>query len=246
MINFNFFKKQFSFFAILFLLLTSLQAFCEEPLEVGVTNFPPFYIINKTNSNDVKGYLTDILKKVLTKAEIKHHIKGYPPKRLYKNVATGKTNIWLGTKNVPVYEKEVLYSKQQVTSIELRVYTVGDKPLLKTKKDLVGKELITIMGYGYGGLVKFLKDPKNKIKTDESSTHKSAFMKLMYNRRSYLLNYSRPAKKILEKNKIKGIKFSTLKNVAIFFVVSKKTINAKKILARMEKAYKELKDLGKL
>ncbi len=78
--------------------------------------------------------MIDIVTAVLDRASINYRIKGYPAKRLYRNLASGKTNIFLGPKKVPVYEGKTLHSKFIIAEGDLRVYTMGDKELPATKE----------------------------------------------------------------------------------------------------------------
>ncbi|MDM8524899.1 transporter substrate-binding domain-containing protein [Desulfococcaceae bacterium HSG8] len=211
---------------------------------MGALHFPPFYFVKSTSH--VEGNLMDMITKILKRASIDYVVRGYPPKRLYKNVADGKTDIWVGNKEVPVYEGKIIHSDFPIFQVELRVYTIDDKELPSVKEELRAKNIITMRGYSYGGMIKFLEDPENKISTDPANSHKSALLKLKGGRADYLLDYKYPVSKELEKTKVKNLKYNTLFKIPLYIMVSKKTPKAEKILHRMEKAYHQLKKEGKI
>lgn len=69
------------------------QSAISEPLEIGMLDFPPYYILGK--NEEVKGgLLVDMLVKIFDRAGIEYTLAGYPPKRLYSNVV-GITHVWL-------------------------------------------------------------------------------------------------------------------------------------------------------
>jgi polar amino acid transport system substrate-binding protein len=213
-----------------------------EPLKVGVLDFPPFYIVN--SETDVAGSMTDVIRKTLDKAGIKYVLNGYPPKRLYKNLTDGTTDLFMGIKGVPDYEGQVLYGDVETQEIEIRLYTLKDKPLLKSIDELKGKKVITQRGYGYGGMIKFLEDPKNSITTDPTDGHDLAFKKLLKGRSDYVLDYNQPAEATIAKEKFSGLAYSSLKTLKIQFIVSKKTPDATNVLQKIEAAYLSLKKSG--
>lgn len=227
--------------ALILILSLPLKA-QSEPLKVGVLDFPPFYIVK--NETDVSGTMADVLRKTLDKAGISYVIKGYPPKRLYKELAEGSVHIWMGIKGVPDYEGKVLYGASQTGEIEIRLYTTADKPLLNSLDDMKGKKIITIRGYGYGGMVTFLNDPKNGITSDPTDGHDLAFKKLIKGRSDYVLDYKQPAEDTISKDMITGLKFSSLKNIKLYFIVSKKAPDAENNMKKIEAAYLTLKKEG--
>ena len=79
-----------------------------------------------------------------------------------------------------------------------------NKPLAKSKEDLIGKHIITIGGYSYGGLRKFISDPANNIVSEPAKTHKAAFEMLVDSRADYLVDYASAADHILSRNPVKG------------------------------------------
>lgn len=211
---------------------------------VGILDFPPFSVIEK--SGECKGILLDSLEKILKHEGIPYTVKGFPPKRLFSNLSSGKTEIYMGIKGVPAYEGKVIFSDFPVADIDLRVYARKGTPVPQTTEQLKGKKIIVIMGYGYGGFIRFLEDPANNITIDPSRTHVIAFRKLKAKRANYVLDYRRPASKAIQEVGIKGIQYHSISKLDVYFIVSKKTPGATELMKRMEKAYKSLRAGGKL
>ncbi len=225
----------------LFLWIAS-QNICAEPLEVGVLHFPPFYIVESVNQ--VEGHIVDMITTILKRASIDYVVRGYPPKRLYQNVADGTTNIWIGNIEVPVYKDKIFHSDFPIVLLELRVYAIGDTELPSTLEELRGKEIITMRGYSYGGVIHFLEDPENNIILDPSNSHTSALLKLQGGRSDYLLDFKYPISQELKTTEVKDLTYRTLLKIPTYMIVSKKTPNAEEILHRMETAYHQLKEEG--
>lgn len=216
----------------------------ESEIRIGVLNFQPFYVFEK--NQEPSGIFIDYLKAALNRCNLSYSIKGYPPKRLYKYLAEGEADIFLGVKGVPELEGNVLYSNDKITQIDLRVYSRQDITPIINKEDFKGKSILTIRGYSYGGFIKYLEDPANKIVTDMTNSHELAFKKLQAKRADYLLDYSAPSNKALKAVGITSIDSHSILLLDIVLIVSKKTPNAQNLLNKMEQAFKDLKEEGKI
>lgn len=229
---------------LLWFILLAGYVFCspavadDRTYHVGILDFPPYSVIEKSGA--YKGIMVDLMEKVLKHAGIPYTVKGFPQKRLFSNLSTGKTDIYMGTKGVPFYQGKVIFSDFAVAELDLRVYARKGTPLIQTIEQLKDKRVIVIMGYGYGGLVRFLKDPVNHITMDPSRTHTLAFRKLKAKRADYVLDYRRPASIAIEDVGIESVQSHSISKLGIYFIVSKKTPGAAGLMERMEKAYKSL------
>ena len=226
----------------LLLIPTGVRA---EVYNVGIVDFPPYAVIEK--SGKYSGIMVELLEKVLEKAKISYKVTPFPQKRLFKNLAMGDTDIYMGIKGVPFYEGKVLFSDVAVSDIDLRAYCLKGTPLIQNRDQLKGQSLIVIMGYGYGGLIRYLKDPANHITLDPTATHVLAFRKLKAKRADYVLDYRRPATMAIKtEGMAEKVAFHSIAKLNIYFIVSKKTPNAQQLMNRMEEAYQTLKAEGKL
>jgi polar amino acid transport system substrate-binding protein len=226
---------------VLILFVLSFKSLKADDYKVGILNFPPYSIIKE--NNELQGSLYILLKKVLDNTGIKYSTQGFPPSRLYNNLKTGKTHIWLGLKGVKEYDDMVLYSKVSPKTLDVRVYTNERANPLKSIDGLKGKKVIIIRGYHYGGFIKFLKDPANQIKLHPTNDHIQAFKMLLAHRANYLVDYREPAKWTLRSGSLpqKDISNVSIKKSKIFFIVSKKTPDAKNLMKKIERSYRKLK-----
>ncbi|HLA36533.1 MAG TPA: transporter substrate-binding domain-containing protein [Rhodocyclaceae bacterium] len=216
------------------------------PLEVGMLNFPPYYLL-ENESKPVGGYWFDFLKVLMARAGVDYAFKGYPPKRLYQNVAEGTTSIWMGVKDVPDYAGKVLVSPKQISEINMELYAMGASAAIpKSIDELKGKSLITIRGYSYGGMVTALNDPKNGIKIEVANTHEAAFQMLQAGRGEYLLDYIEPASETLAKLSFPPVSKYSIKVLPIYIMVSKSLPNAQDLMDKLMKAHDEIGKENKL
>lgn len=228
-----------------FVLLLCPSAF-PEPLEIGIIDFPPYYVLGK-NGRVEGGLFVEMLDKIFARAGIEHSFAGYPPKRLYLNVGKGTTPVWMGTIGVAEYDGKTFVSPEKIAEINLQVFAINPlAPLPQKIGDLNGKSVITIFGYNYGGVIKYLEDPANRISLEPAKTHESAFMMLQLSRADFVLDYAEPASEALSKLRIEGLKHSPITVLPIYIHVSKTLPDGQKIMDKLMKAREELKKEGKL
>jgi ABC-type amino acid transport substrate-binding protein len=223
------------------LLSSSLRA---QDIKAGMLIFPPYFIDN--GDQPPSGIYLDIIEKILQQAGLKYHLEIFPAKRLYLNLGNGETDLYLGIKGAPEYKDKVLYSKTSISKIQMRIYATNDTPLPKTKEEINHHKISTIRGYSYGGLVSYFSDPKNNINVALTGEHLASFQMLKKNRVDYAINYKHPSEAVLEKLFIPNIKYTNFYSVDVFFIVSKSTPNAEKILESLENSYLELVKNGEL
>jgi polar amino acid transport system substrate-binding protein len=223
-----------------------LQAADNKPLKVkvGTTSFPPFYVVNPDQT--ASGIYLDIIEKTLQHAGLDYQLDIYPTKRLYRNLGNGETELFLGIKGSPEYDKNVLYSSTAISQIQMRIYAVGDTPLPKTKEDINNHKIITMRGFGYGGLVSYFSNPTNNIEVTSTSKHRSSFLMLKDKRADYVINYKKPSETALASLEIPSLKYTNFYDAKVYFIVSKAVPDAKEVLMKLEQAYLELIKLGEL
>ncbi len=237
-------KKLSAVALLLTIFLAAGKSLAAEEIKIGVLNFAPFYIVEE--GKEPSGMMLDFLKVAMDRAGLPYSIKGYPPKRLYQNLAEGKSHVFMGIKGVPELEGKVIYSRSKITDIDMRVYTRPETPVPQSKEELKGKKIIVIRGYSYGGFIKFLQDPANRIEVDESDDHDLAFKKLQAKRADYVLDYRRPSEKTLASLNISGLQNHSISLIDIVLIVSKQAPNAQEVADKLENAFDELKKEGKL
>ena len=223
-----------------------LHAADNKPLKikVGTTSFPPFYVVNQDQT--ASGIYLDIIEKTLQHADLDYRLDIYPTKRLYRNLGNGDTDLFLGIKGSPEYDKNVFYSSTVISQIQMRIYAIGDTPLPKTKEDINNHKIITMRGYGYGGLVSYLSNPTNNIEVTSTSKHRASFLMLKDKRADYVINYKQPSDAVLSSIEIPNLKYINFYDAKVYFIVSKETPNAERVLKKLEAAYLELIESGEL
>lgn len=236
-------KKAIILVSIIFL-ITKGNLHAQETLNIGVIDFPPFYVVE--NDKEPSGFLLDYLKAVTEKAGYAHRVYGYPTKRLIMNLGSGEIQLTAAVKRFDVYRDFVFFSQKKIIDIDIRIYTRLDTPLPASQDELKGKKIMLMAGYSYSGLMEFLIDPANNITLDTSKDHTMMFRKLFAKRGDYLLDYYNPSEFALKSINHPDIQSHSLQKAGVFLVLSKKTPNVYEVMKRLEKACDELaiKDWG--
>ena len=167
------------------------------------------------------------------KARIPWHGKRYPAARMFNYLNDGTAEFSMLVK-APALKECCLLSRNPVASTELRVYHLPGKPPVKTREDLIGKRVITIRGYSYGGLLTFLSNPANNVTINSALKHEAAFAMLEAERGDYLLDYTGPAMEVLNARPIPGILYETMSRLDVFLVLAKSYPDAQAVMNRLE------------
>ena len=227
-----------------FALALSSSLIQAQEIKAGMLIFPPYFVDN--GDKPPSGIYLDVMVSTLQHAGLKYHIDTFPAKRLYLNLGSGETDLYLGIKGAPEYQGKVLYSKTSISKIQMRIYATNDTPLPVTKEDINGHRISTIRGYSYGGLVSYFSDPKNNIDTALTAEHLASFKMLKNKRVDYVVNYKHPSEAVLKNLYISNLKYTNFYSVDVFFIVSKTTPNAAEIIQKLEDSYLEFVELGQL
>lgn len=223
-----------------FALVLNIQPLAARPLAVGVTNLPPFYVVEPDGK--VSGVLADLIERTLSEAQLPYVVESYPPKRLYENVAAGVTELTVGIKMGPLRENgPIIYSQWPVAGIELRIYALKSTPLPKKIEKLLGRSTGLIRGFRYGGRRALLIVPENMPAPLDINTHENALAMLLSGRIDYLLDYKEPISSVIEENQADLIHYTTLQNLNMFFIVSTARPNAEKLMKTLENSYQIIK-----
>jgi len=190
----------------------------------------------------------DIAFKSLEKAGFEWTAISLPAKRMAKSLAAGNIQVWLGLATLPQFKGTTYVGKTVVEQLILRAYTIGNKPPVRKRQDLLGKTLLILRGYSYGGWITFIKDPANKIQYLEFDSHEGAFRRLEKLAKRipeiYLLDYEHPSETVLRKLKLPDIQFDQVSSLDMHFVVTRKMDGAKAVLDRIENAFQQLSASG--
>lgn len=108
---------------------------------------------------------------------------------------------------------------------------------------MVEKQIITLAGFSYGGLITFINDPQNRIENNIASSRIAAFKMLNEGRADYLLDYAEPAAtETLLKHPAADLHSDVLEVVHMYFVISKSYPDASAVLDRLEAIYRSMRD----
>ena len=226
----------------------SVQALAAEALpelKVGVMDFPPFYEV--VPNRPVRGVLLAPIDQLMREAGLSYRLNGYPAKRLYRNLATGESDFFIGIKGVPEYEGKVYMSPSPINVIQLQLYRLPQTPALAGLPALTGKPLIVIRGYGYAGLLSKIKALQPAVELHEANDHKQALQMLRAGRGDYLLDYSLPVDySQLQLEKPVTMEAMLIKQLELHLLVSKKTPHAQVVSQRLNEALQRLLARGEL
>jgi len=131
---------------------------------------------------------------------------------------------------------------QPLSTIKLNLYSLKDVSTTQLD-DLTNESVIVIRGYSYGGAIDYINDKKHNIKVQVTNTHESALGMLASGRGDYLLAYQQPAELVLQDKPIKNLHFNNLSNLTLYFILSKKTPHAGKVLMKLDEVLLKMNEL---
>jgi polar amino acid transport system substrate-binding protein len=170
---------------------------------------------------------------MFTEAGVNWHGRSYPATRLFDYLKAGTAHFSMLVSS-PALKECCLLSKAPVAGTELRVYRTADMPAIRDKADLVGKSVISIRGYSYGGLLGFLNDPANSITNTVVTKHEHAFAMLDRGRGDYVLDYAGPGTEVLNAQPRADVRYDTLSRLDVYLVLVKSYPDAARLMARLE------------
>ncbi len=205
-----------------------------EPLNVGYYELPPYLEII---DGKLTGVLFDIWDDIASKVGVRYVPVNLPPARLVKSLAEGDVDVSMIPINFPELAGHVLVSKEPAEHIVLEAYNFGPAPLITSIRDLVGKSVIVQQGFGYGGLITYLRAPENRITIVASAPHAESGIRMLQAGRADVLLHYRPAIKQLRRTmNLVGLQSTVLSAVPIHVVLSKSVPNSAALMARFDAA----------
>lgn len=224
---------------VLTALVFSLPAYAADP---APRSFPeieyasPDQSVWTTRLND-KGEpdnpLLQVAEVLFSRTGIPWRARSYPASRLFVYLQNGTAQFSMLVR-APALTECCLFSRKPVAAAEIRVYRrVGTEPV-KSREGLVGKSVIAIRGYSYGGLLNFITDEKQRIVSHVTSGHVSGFRMLTSGRADYLIDYAAPATEVIEAERIEGVESELLSRQEVYLVLSRQYPDAANVMARLE------------
>lgn len=231
---------------IFFVLGDSVHADYEtaRKIKYGYIEFPPFTYTDETGKPS--GILVELARKIIPAAGYEFEAYSFPVRRLASYIGSGDLDLWMGLKTLPEFSGKAYIGETVVADLILRAYSRGKKKPIIVKEDMIGKSIIVLRGYSYGGWITFIEDPKNNINYIKANKHEAAFNMLKAERAEYLLDYKKPSDMALRKISIPDLEYNQISALPCYFIVSKANPRGAEILERLEKSYQTLKSQGAL
>ena len=134
----------------------------------------------------------------------------------------------------PALQECCLLSHKPITTLQIRVYHLNGTAPIKKINDIANKNIITIQGYSYGSLGRFLDDKRNRIKNNVVQTHAAAFKMLASQRADYVIDYVGPASEVLAAAPILRLRWEVLSRQDVHLVLAKNYPDAHRVMTRLE------------
>ncbi|SCA55725.1 exported hypothetical protein [Candidatus Terasakiella magnetica] len=221
--------------ALMVLLLCTGNVRAHDPIKIGIFDFPPFY--SKSLHTGAEGILADYARQAMAKVGFTPKFKAFHTPVLMEKLREGEVDVAMLIRH-PALTDKVLYSKKIIAQINLVSYRGEKAEPVKTLEDLAGKRILSLAGYGYGGILNKLKELPAPPKFIEINDIYSGLEMLSAGRGDYFLSYLQPSQEIAKR---KGylqagtwLVSDPISTFDVYWVVSAKAANAKRILARLE------------
>jgi len=209
-------------------------------LVFGAFDFAPYFNVDQESFELTGGLWAEHVGQIFAEAGLPYVSKGYPTRRLFKNIASGETNLIFGTRNNPEYAGKALFSKEPVELLNLNLYYLDTTAPADGVEALSGKSLLVIRGYSYDGLINSLRDPANHIAIQEIASDEGGLNMLASGRANYFLDYAEGVAPSLAAHPMPGLEHHMIAKVPIYMVLSKATPDAEEVMRRLDEAYSRL------
>ncbi len=203
-------------------------------LRVGYYEIPPYL---ERVDGVLTGLLYDTWDDLAKRVGVPYIPVELPPARLVKSLADGDVDVSLTPINFPEFIGKTLFSKRSAAQIILEAYNFRPFPKLSSLKDLSGKSVVLQQGFGYGGLVNYLRAPENRVTIAGIVPSAEVGMRMLEAGRADFLLHYRPAIRALSDSfDLQSLQATVLSNVPIHVVLSKSVPNSEALMARFDAA----------
>lgn len=177
--------------------------------------------------------LLQVAELLFARAGIPWHGKPYPASRLFRYLQNGTAQFSMLVK-APALQECCLFSRKPIAVAEIRAYRRVSSSPVRNVEGLAGKQVITIRGYSYGGIISFISDPAHRVTNNVTDSHASAFRMLDNGRADYVIDYAGPAAEVLAAERIEGMVYDVLSRQDVHLVLSKSYPDAQEVMQRLE------------
>ncbi len=200
-------------------------------LRAAYVDFPPLTYTDE-NGNPA-GYFIELSEQIAENAGYRLQWSELPVGRIYMFLKSGRIDFWAGLGGLPHIQSWVVESRPPIGNLTLAAFHFDHIPPVSNFDELAGSRLILLSGYTYLGAIDHLiSDEITRVYT--APHHNSAMRMLTLGRGDYVLAYVEPMTEVLQREPVKGLRWSELMTSRLAFVVSRKTEGYRQIMDRLE------------
>ena len=228
-------KRVSVFFLGLMVWLGTYSVQAQDPVRVGIFDFPPFY--SKRVEEPAKGLLVDLAKNEIAEINRISEFNIMSTPTLIKSLVNGDVDVGMLIKH-PALLDTALYSKKPISNIELVAFRGMNTPKLKSYNNLSGQKVLVLAGYGYGGILAKMKKLDIKPIFVEASDIESGLDMLLSGRADYFLSYLKPSREIAKRkgylSRDNWLVSDEISKFDVYWIVSKMIDGAEELMERLE------------
>lgn len=209
----------------------------QKPLRWGYYDFPPY--IYTDEHGDPAGEMAMVLDGLMNDLDIPYQPLVYPNRRFIKLLEEQQLDFSFSVKASFKQPENVIFSRFPIRVVEFRVYWLnGETPNVTQVEDLIGKPLLTIAGFNYGGLTDT--PPFNEMRSTIVENHERALNALVLGRASYLLAYRFPTEQAILNTESVSLNYFSVRKTPVFMALNSKVANASELMSQLENSYQKL------
>ncbi|GAA3952679.1 hypothetical protein [Allohahella marinimesophila] len=210
------------------------------------------------DNGSVGGQRPEFFDKVARHAGFSWQGQLFPAKRLMSNLLQGHVEITMLVQNPLLDQPNLILSGEEAIYTEnLNIYGKSGSAPVRYRSDLMGKKIVVMRGYGYGGFKRWLDDPDNRVQQFEVDSFQQAISVLIERQQDYALLYDlnlEAGLKALSKDgdhaaskQAKQFTVTKWAKVPVYFHLSKRALpDAQAVLDKLMNSVHELQDEGVL
>lgn len=203
----------------------------QRTLRAAYVDFPPLTYSDE-NGNPA-GYYIRLCEQIAGNAGYRLDWQELPVARIYMFLESGRIDFWAGLGGLPHIQAYVVESRPPIGGLTLAAFHFDRSPSVDSFDDLAGSRLILLAGYTYLGTIDhLLSDGVTRV--DTAPHHRAAMRMLAMGRGDYVLDYVEPVTEVLQKEPVKGLRWSELMTSRLALVVSRRTEDYREIMDRLE------------
>ena len=200
------------------------------------SSFPMSYMEN----GKAVGQLIDVAHSALAATGRPFESRAYPLRRMLRLLAEGDLDVGINISTSTSPQGTALIGTSSLVILRLQLYCICPKAPASIW-DLSNETLGIVANYTFAGIVDEVKIKRPGVRLTPAASQLQAIQLLRAKRVDYILTYERDTTFIFSQLKMPLINKTTVKEMPLVFMVSKKTQNPADLLAKLEKAARAYK-----